>query len=271
MLHEYLGDARLAESLVPVLLPSYEIERREPVFFKSHRATEEPGRDFRIRDAARATSAAPTYFEPARISDTVDYQMRQLLPLGRDDGGRGRDAHRGARQADARRGAAGLLLAPLFGASASHALLAAAAGAAAGWIIPSFTLDSKIKARQKEIQRALPDGLDMLVVCVEAGLGLNQAIVRVSEEVNHLSRVLSEELALVNPEIRAGTPREDALGERTGVDDLRSLTAMLIQTDRFGTSIAQALRVHADTLRTRRCQRAEEAAARPASSCSFRW
>jgi tight adherence protein C len=105
----------------------------------------------------------------------------------------------------------------------------------------------------------------MLVVCVEAGLGLNQAIVRVSHEVERISPVLSEQLELVNLEIRAGTAREDALrnlGERTGLDDIRSLTAMLIQTDRFGTSIAQALRVQADTLRTKRRQRAEEAAAK---------
>jgi tight adherence protein C len=96
-------------------------------------------------------------------------------------------------------------------------------------------------------------------------LGLNQAIVRVSEEIRHVSMVTSQEFALVNLEIRAGTSREDALrnlGERTGQEDLRSLVAMLIQTDRFGTSIAQALRVHSDTLRAKRKQRAEEAAAK---------
>ena len=104
-----------------------------------------------------------------------------------------------------------------------------------------------------------------MVVCVEAGLGLNQALVRVSEEIERLSPVLSEQLALVNLEIRAGTGREEAfrnMGERTGLDDIKSLMAMLIQTDRFGTSIAQALRVQADTLRTKRRQRAEEAAAK---------
>ena len=97
------------------------------------------------------------------------------------------------------------------------------------------------------------------------GLGLNQAIVRVSEEIDHVSLLMSEQLALVNLEIRAGTPRDEALrnlGERTGVADVQSLVAMLIQTDRFGTSIAQALRVHADTMRTKRRQRAEEAAAK---------
>jgi tight adherence protein C len=105
----------------------------------------------------------------------------------------------------------------------------------------------------------------MLVVCVEAGLGLNQAMARVAEEVEHISAVMSEELEILNLEIRAGTPREDALrhfGERTDVKDIKSLVSMLIQTDRFGTSIAQALRVHSDDLRVKRRQRAEEAAAK---------
>jgi tight adherence protein C len=133
------------------------------------------------------------------------------------------------------------------------------------FMLPSGWLRRKIRLRMKEIQKALPDSLDMLVVCVEAGLGLNQALVRVSDEVETMSPVLAEELQIVNLEMRAGTPREEALrnlGERTGVPDLRSLATMLIQTDRFGTSIAQALRVHSDTLRTKRRQRAEEAAAK---------
>jgi tight adherence protein C len=137
--------------------------------------------------------------------------------------------------------------------------------AALGYIAPSVFINGRIRSRQKEMQKALPDALDLLVVCVEAGLGLNQAMVRVSEEIERLSPVLSEQIALVNLEIRAGTGREDAfrnMGERTGLDDIKSLMAMLIQTDRFGTSIAQALRVQADTLRTKRRQRAEEAAAK---------
>ena len=136
---------------------------------------------------------------------------------------------------------------------------------ALGYVAPSMFIGGRIRRRQKEMQKALPDALDLLVVCVEAGLGLNQALVRVSEEIERLSPVLSEQFALVNLEIRAGTPRDDAfrnMGERTGLDDLKSLMAMLIQTDRFGTSIAQALRVQADTLRTKRRQRAEEAAAK---------
>ena len=134
-----------------------------------------------------------------------------------------------------------------------------------GYVAPSFRVSMRRKARQKQMQKALPDALDMLVVCVEAGLGLNQALVRVSEEIERISPVLSEQLTMVNLEIRAGTARDEALrnlGDRTGLDDIKSLVAMLIQTDRFGTSIAQALRVHAESLRTKRRQRAEEAAAK---------
>lgn len=158
-----------------------------------------------------------------------------------------------------------MFVAPALGLSFVGALMAAVWFGVLGWVAPSFYLGKRAKARQKELQLALPDTLDLMVVCVEAGLGLNQAIVRVAEEIRHVSMVVSQEFALVNMEIRAGTPREDALrnlGERTGQEDLRSLVAMLIQTDRFGTSVAQALRVHSDTLRAKRKQRAEEAAAK---------
>jgi tight adherence protein C len=134
-----------------------------------------------------------------------------------------------------------------------------------GYLMVNGFLSRRIRLRQKELQKALPDTLDMLVVCVEAGLGLNQAMARVSEEVEHISPVMSEEIQIMNLEIRAGTPREEALrhlGERTDVKDIKGLVSMLIQTDRFGTSIAQALRVHSDDLRVKRRQRAEEAAAK---------
>jgi tight adherence protein C len=162
-------------------------------------------------------------------------------------------------------GALGLLLAPLIARSLLVTVFLVAWTAALGWILPPFIVRSRVKSRQKTVIRALPDALDLLVVCVEAGLALNQALVRVSEEIVHISPLMGEQLALVNLEIRAGTSREEALrnlGERTGVDDVRSLVTMLIQTDRFGTSIASALRVHADTLRTKRRQRAEEASAK---------
>ena len=134
-----------------------------------------------------------------------------------------------------------------------------------GWMVPFFYVDGRVKNRQTAIRKALPDTLDLLVVCVEAGLGLNQALVRVADEVDRISPDMSDELTVVNLEIRAGTPRDEALrhlGERTGVDDVRSLTSMLLQTDRFGTSIADSLRVHAETLRSKRMQKAEEAAAK---------
>jgi tight adherence protein C len=145
-------------------------------------------------------------------------------------------------------------------------------GGAVGWIAPAFYVGRRVKARQLEIQRALPDALDMLVVCVEAGLGLNQALVRVAEEVDRVSPVLSEQLVMVNLEIRAGTGREEALrrlADRTGVQEVSSLVSMLIQTDRFGTSVAHTLRVQSASLRTKRRQRAEEAAAKTAIKLVF--
>ncbi|MDX1624558.1 MAG: type II secretion system F family protein [Gemmatimonadota bacterium] len=156
-------------------------------------------------------------------------------------------------------------VASVAGTTPGGLLLLATVATLVGWIAPRYWLIRRVRARQKELKMALADTLDLLVVCVEAGLGLNQAFSRVSEEMHPVSPAMSEEFNLVNLEIRAGTPREDALrrlGERTGVDDIRSLAAMLIQTDRFGTSIARALRVHSETLRTKRRQRAEEAAAK---------
>lgn len=160
---------------------------------------------------------------------------------------------------------AGFLIATVAGARPALIALAAGGAALGGWIVPRYWVKRATRKRQTELQKALADALDLLVVCVEAGLGLNQALVRVSDEIEHVSRTMAEELMLTNLEIRAGTPRDEALrnlGDRTGVGDLKALTAMLIQTDRFGTSIATALRVHADTLRTKRRQRAEEAAAK---------
>jgi tight adherence protein C len=154
---------------------------------------------------------------------------------------------------------------PLLGASATQTLMGIVWMGALGWVGPTFYVRRRLKGRQKEVQLALPDMLDMLVVCVEAGLGLNQALVRVADEIDHVSEVMSEQLTMINLEMRAGTAREEALknfAERTGLADIRSLVSMLVQTDRFGTSVAHALRVHSDTMRTKRRQRAEEAAAK---------
>jgi tight adherence protein C len=162
-------------------------------------------------------------------------------------------------------GIGSLLLLPILGVSALKVILGVVYFTGLGYVLPTVIVGMRIKRRQKEMQRALPDALDMLVVSVEAGLGLNQALVRVADEIFRLSPVLSEQMTLVNLEIRAGTAREEALrnlADRTGLADIASLTGMLIQTDRFGTSVAQALRIHADTMRTKRRQRAEEAAAK---------
>jgi tight adherence protein C len=142
----------------------------------------------------------------------------------------------------------------------------------AGWFVPGFILSRRITKRQSEIEKALPDALDLLVICVEAGLGLNQALLRVAAEMRHVNSLITEEIAQTNLEIRAGTPRDAALtamAERTGVADVRSLATLLIQTERFGTSIARSLRVHSDSLRTKRRQRAEEAAAKTAIKMVF--
>ena len=136
---------------------------------------------------------------------------------------------------------------------------------ALGFLLPRFILKRMIRDRQNRIRLGLPDALDLTVICVEAGLALDQALMRVGQDLHHAHPDLSDEFHLVNLEMRAGKPRAEALRnlvDRTGVDDIRSLVGTLIQTDRFGTSVAQALRVHSDSLRTERRQRAEEQAAK---------
>ncbi len=136
---------------------------------------------------------------------------------------------------------------------------------ALGFFLPRFFLKRVMKERQRRIRLALPDALDLTVICVEAGLALDQAMMRVGEDLQHAHPELSGEFHLFNLETRAGKPRAEALrnlAARTGVDDVRGLVGTLIQTDRFGTSVAQALRVHSDSLRTERRQRAEEQAAK---------
>jgi tight adherence protein C len=156
----------------------------------------------------------------------------------------------------------GALVTPLFGRSN---FLFALAGLGLGYVLPGIVLARLAKRRQHTLRLSLPDALDLLVISVEAGLGLDQALQRVGEELAFAHPDLSDELRLVNLELRAGKARIEALknlAERTGVDDIASLVAMLVQTDRFGTSVAQSLRVHSDTSRTKRRQRAEEAAAK---------
>jgi tight adherence protein C len=158
----------------------------------------------------------------------------------------------------------------LFGLFASPILfrpsfVTALAACGVGYVLPGFLLARVAKRRMHKIRLSLPDALDLLVVSVEAGLGLDQAIQRVADELAFAHPELADELRLINLELRAGKARTEALrnfGERTQVDDVISLAAMLIQTDKFGTSVAQSLRVHSETSRTKRRQRAEEAAAK---------
>jgi tight adherence protein C len=134
-----------------------------------------------------------------------------------------------------------------------------------GFVLPDLLLRWRIRSRQEEITDALPDGLDLLVVCIEAGLGLNAAFMKIMEEFKLASPALSEEFDILNREMVAGKPRQEALralSDRIGVDEMKSLVAMLNQTEKLGTSLSQSLRVHSDSLRTRRRQRAEEAAAK---------
>jgi len=134
-----------------------------------------------------------------------------------------------------------------------------------GFLLPDMWLSRQVRNRQNILRKALPDALDLLVVCIEAGLGLDQAFMRVSQELRITHPELCSELDMVNVQIRVGRTRIESMRElasRTGVDDIKALVAMLIQTDRFGTSVSQSLRVHADDMRMKRRQRAEEAAAK---------
>ena len=134
--------------------------------------------------------------------------------------------------------------------------------AAFGFYLPRYILRKQITARQQRIRWGLADALDLMVITVEAGLGLNAALIRVGEELRDVHPDIHDEFEMVNLEIRVGRARDEALrnlAERTGVDDLRSFVALMIQADRFGSSIGKAVRVFADSLRTKRRQRAEQA------------
>lgn len=134
-----------------------------------------------------------------------------------------------------------------------------------GFLAPDFWLGNRISARQARIRRGLPDVLDLLVICIEAGLSLDQSVARTAEELTLAQPVICDELDLVVLEQRAGLPRADAwrhFAERTAVDSVRNLVSVLVQSEKFGTSVAKTLRVHSDTLRTQRRQAVEEQAAK---------
>jgi tight adherence protein C len=182
-----------------------------------------------------------------------------------------RAGYRSADAAQAIRGARillpiALVLAVLFtGVYRYNPFLVFLSALVLGVALPEVWLLWRVQVRQHRLRLALPDGLDLLVICVEVGLGLDQSILRVAQELRIVHPELSEELHMVNLEMRVGKTRLDALRElarRTGLEDLKALVSMLIQTERFGTSIAQSLRVYSDELRTRRRQKAEEMAAK---------
>lgn len=155
------------------------------------------------------------------------------------------------------------LFAIAYGVAPSDTALLVALTAAIGYYAPNVYLIMHIRKRKREIFNAFPEALDLMVVCVEAGLGIDAAISKVGEEMGRSCPALGEELHLSNLELRAGRSREAALRNlalRSGVEDIDTLVAMLIQSEKFGTSIADALRVHADSMRTKRMLRAEEMA-----------
>ena len=151
------------------------------------------------------------------------------------------------------------------GLVAMNPFLVLALGLGLGFLIPDFWLGHLIKKRQGKIRRGLPDVLDLLIICIEAGLSLDQATSRTAEELKLAQPELCDELMVVVLEQRAGRPRSDTwknMSDRTGVESVRNLTSMLVQSEQFGTSIAKTLRIHSDTLRTQRVQAVEEAAAK---------
>ncbi len=165
----------------------------------------------------------------------------------------------------------GLLLATAGGVTLGAGLLtilgAAAGGAGLGLMLPNIWLSSVIKSRQQKLRHALPDSLDLLVVSVEAGLGLDAALKRVGDEMAPVHPELAEELQIATMETQMGLPRAEALGNmagRTGLDEVRGLVSVITQAEKFGTSVARALRNQAQAMRTRRRQRAEEQAQKTA-------
>nr|WP_298719052.1 type II secretion system F family protein [uncultured Steroidobacter sp.] len=166
-----------------------------------------------------------------------------------------------------------LLASPLLPNITTNQLMLFAAGAGYfGWISCSMWLDRQVASRQRALRAGFPDALDLLVVCVESGLGLAPALARVADELAVSHPALGDELALVNAEMRAGVERGVALrnlSERTGLEDIRGMTALLVQTMRFGTSIADALRVYSEEFRDKRTQAAEEQAAKIGTKMVF--
>jgi len=228
--------------------------RLREIGWQRPKAQEKPAIRERIQQALDPLSRALPV-SPGNVSKTRQW----LLQAGYRDP-QHLTVYRGLRVLFAALGFAGVAL---FTGTSSPLLLVGMP--AFGFFIPRFMLKRAVKERQRRIRLALPDALDLTVICVEAGLALDQAMLRVGEDLRYAHPELSAEFHLFNLETRAGKPRVEGLRNlwgRTGVEDIRSLVMTLVQTDRFGTSVAQALRVHSDSLRTERRQRAEEQAAK---------
>jgi tight adherence protein C len=232
--------------------------------------------------APNATASAPEDDMSARLAERMAAPLHRLVPPSAAEA---RKLQKQLMQAGYRSATAPVIYRALqLGALVSFPAVIALTCAVMGWplssaiiwigasfvlgfFLPRFVLTRMIKNRKQHVTWGLADALDLMVISIEAGLGLNAALVRVGDELKEVHPEISEEFELANLEIRVGREREEALrnlAERTGVDDLRSLVAMLIQADRFGTSISRAVRVYSDSLRTKRRQRAEQAAQKAA-------
>jgi tight adherence protein C len=234
----------------------------------------------RLREMSLAATGAPAVSaaRPTRLVEQLDPNLERLaraLPKSPKEMGRlrrrlaagGIDSYRAA----VAYAVAEIVLPILFAAavwgfvSGPSKWVFVVAAVLVGYMIPGFYVGRLVAKQKIAIEDGLPDALDLMIVCVEAGCGLDQAIVKTSEELAISHPALAAELRLVTTEVKAGKPRLDAFknfAARTQVDDVRALVAMLVQTDRFGTSESQALRTHAATSRTKRRQRAEERAAK---------
>ena len=231
------------------------------------------------RRLRQLTLAGPAHLADSSLGlvDTIDPRLKRLPGVPRSPKEMGRLRRRLARAGYNRPGAVFVfalanLVTPAVFAVATLALAGVRQGwifallaAAIGYLLPGILLARKTELRKRDIRNGLPDALDLLIVCVEAGCGLDQAVIKAAEELGITYPELAYELRLVTTEIRAGKARIEAFknfAARTKVDEVQSLVSLLVQTDKFGTSVAQALRTHADTSRTKRRQEAEERAAK---------
>ena len=229
------------------------------------------------RRLRQLTTAGPTGVIDSRVTlvDTVDPRLKRIPGVPKSPKELGRLRRRLARAgytsitavvifAAASIATPCLLgLVPILLLGPGQGLILGLIGGAIGYLVPSLVLGRLTELRKREIREGLPDALDLFIVCVEAGCGLDQAIVKASDELGLTYPALTYELRLITTEIRAGKSRMEAFknfAARTQVDDVQSLVALLVQTDKFGTSIAQALRTHAETSRIKRRQNAEERA-----------